>query len=1038
MTLLGFLLLLDSGDKITLKITTLLSIVMFSLLLSEIKPPSSNARPINTVYFMCVMIMSVVSVIVSILVLSLHFRNSKSYTMPLWVRKYICNYLAWLLRKKRPNHDFSWRAIRRRSHNYIHRAGVKYKLDSVMHALDENPDRRFIYVEIGFFRRWWNHQTKDMQNKVKKFVNEGRLEFISGGWCMNDEASTHYSSIIDQHSLGAEFLHEQFGECGRPKIGWQIDPFGHSREQASIFALMGFDGLFLGRIDHEDYTTRFRTKTMEMVWKASSNLDRQSWLFTGVLPNRYVPPDSFCFDQRCSNDPIMDDPHFHDYNVHERVQTFIQAAYDEAQGYATNHIIMTFGGDFHYEIAHEAFKNIDKLIEYVNAEQVNGSIINVFYSTPSCYLYALNKVDRAWTTKTDDFFPYARYSNGYWTGYFTSRATLKRYERHSNNILQATRQLNAFANLNERNNLFVLSDAMGIVQHHDAITGTETEEVAFDYAQRLSNGIGVAENVINKAYSKLLPKDGRSPPASNQFLCQLSNISQCLEIDGQERFTLTLWNPTIHPVVQHARVPVKTDYTIRDPTGQTVLSELIPVSQAIQNIPGRTSITQKQIIFKASLPALGFSTYYFEKKHGEEQKQSKINITYNEACVLQNQNIQVEFDDQGNLHQIFNLNKNISVSFINQGFYWYPGFPGNNSRSKSQASGAYIFRPLTPNALPVSQTRSITCIKTENVQTAIIEFNNWASQELSLYDGGEFVEVEWTVGPIPIDDDIGKEIIIRYDTDIASESKYYTDANGREVLERKRDYRPTWNYTVTETVSGNYYPINSRVWIKEKDRQFTVLTDRSEGGSSIQDGSIEIMVHRRLLYDDQFGVGEPLNETAYGEGLVVRGRHLLIVEPPASSARYHRVGSQRLYMHPIATFSLIEQDYDIYSAAYHQTWSALNDTLPLNVHLLTLDQLGPKDYLVRVEHYFESFEDDTYSQRSTFDLQSLFKSIGTISNTVELTLGANLPLADMKRLNWSTSDNKSSHRTVLTKNSLSNTNIMLIPMQIRTFQVTVV
>ncbi len=53
---------------------------------------------------------------------------------------------------------------------------------------------------------------------------------------MNDEASTHYNSIIDQHSLGAAFLLEQFGECGRPKIGWQIDPFGHSREQASLFA----------------------------------------------------------------------------------------------------------------------------------------------------------------------------------------------------------------------------------------------------------------------------------------------------------------------------------------------------------------------------------------------------------------------------------------------------------------------------------------------------------------------------------------------------------------------------------------------------------------------------------------------------------------------------------------------------------------------------------------------------------------------------------------------------------------------------------
>ena len=113
-------------------------------------------------------------------------------------------------------------------------------------------------------------------------------------------------------------------------------------------------------------------------------------------------------------------------------------------------------------------------------------------------------------------------------------------------------------------------------------------------------------------------------------------------------------------------------------------------------------------------------------------------------------------------------------------------------------------------------------------------------------------------------------------------------------------------------------------------------------------------------------------------------------------------------MHPLATYSLTQQTYADYSAAYRQTWSALTDTLPLNVHLLTLDQLGPKDYLVRVEHYFELNEDDTYSHPVTFDLQSIFKSIGTISNTVELTLGANLPLADLQRLNWITTDEESS------------------------------
>jgi lysosomal alpha-mannosidase len=121
-----------------------------------------------------------------------------------------------------------------------------------------------------------------------------------------------------------------------------------------------------------------------------------------------------------------------------------------------------------------------------------------------------------------------------------------------------------------------------------------------------------------------------------------------------------------------------------------------------------------------------------------------------------------------------------------------------------------------------------TCVKGQTVQSAIIVFNDWASLEISLYDDAKMVEVEWTVGPIPVDDNVGKEIILRYDTDIQSQSKFYTDANGREVLERIRDYRPTWNYTVAEPVSGNYYPVNSRIWIKEQNRQFTVLTGKKK------------------------------------------------------------------------------------------------------------------------------------------------------------------------------------------------------------------
>jgi lysosomal alpha-mannosidase len=75
-------------------------------------------------------------------------------------------------------------------------------------------------------------------------------------------------------SLCYRKLNDTFGKCGQPHIGWQIDPFGHSREMASIFARMGFDGLFLGRLDYQDKLTRFLTKTAEMVWQGSSNLGK--------------------------------------------------------------------------------------------------------------------------------------------------------------------------------------------------------------------------------------------------------------------------------------------------------------------------------------------------------------------------------------------------------------------------------------------------------------------------------------------------------------------------------------------------------------------------------------------------------------------------------------------------------------------------------------------------------------------------------------------------------------------------------------------
>ena len=49
--------------------------------------------------------------------------------------------------------------------------------------------------------------------------------------------------------------------------------------------------------------------------------------------------------------------------------------FHQAKHYKTNNIMMTMGSDFQYENAHEWYKNLDKLIKYVNAVSVENSLL---------------------------------------------------------------------------------------------------------------------------------------------------------------------------------------------------------------------------------------------------------------------------------------------------------------------------------------------------------------------------------------------------------------------------------------------------------------------------------------------------------------------------------------------------------------------------------------------------------------------------------------------------------------------------------------
>lgn len=51
-------------------------------------------------------------------------------------------------------------------------------------------------------------------------------------------------------------------------------------------------------------------------------------------------------------------------------------------------------------------------------------------------------------------------------------------------------------------------------------------------------------------------------------------------------------------------------------------------------------------------------------------------------------------------------------------------------------------------------------------------------------------------------DGIGKEVISKFSTDMETAGTFYTDSNGRQLLKRVRNQRPTWTLDLAEPVAG--------------------------------------------------------------------------------------------------------------------------------------------------------------------------------------------------------------------------------------------
>jgi len=819
----------------------------------------------------------------------------------------------------------------------IYSAGVQYILDSVVRELAMDPAKRFTYVEAGFFYRWWREQTPAIQAAVKTLVAGRQLQFANGGWVMHDEAATTFEDQLDQMAFGHQFLLQTFGIT--PTIGWQIDPFGHSEANADLYAKMGFNGLFFARIDYQDKAKRLNESSCEMIWRPQTGTGAPGEIFTHVLYAHYSFPSGFCWDTRCTDDPVMDDPTLENYNAPLIAQGFAAWVQEMAQSYRTAHLFVCMGDDFTYQNAAMVYKNMDKLIALVNGNATFD--MTLMYSTPEEYLEAVHSLNETWPVKKDDFFPYADWPYAYWTGYFTSRPTLKGMIRTFGSRLRASLDLLSMAFLHNiyppgrfqalRDPLTAFQAPQSVAQHHDAVTGTEKQHVTFDYERMLSSGSLQADTTLFTLVNDQAAADIKAGPYS--FLqCTLANETICPVTErwnssGSGNLLLAVLNPTYHNVTTIVQIPIYTAL-VQVWTVDNQLAEYDVVRNYYT--PG---LSRNNYTVYLRVAAGAMQTVYFLIKSGKSAPLEFQACDRN--CKLSNSVYSLSFIGNylgSSLWEFERLTPSPTLTILNITLAYYIGSTGDSL--SGQCSGAYIFRPdsiLSPVPRKYADFEGLSIVQGTVVDLAILSYGLTAIQVLTVPKSttDSSVQIDHWLNSISLSEYTGKEIVTLYTTSLYNNESFYTDSNGIGMVPRVWNYQPTWelNYT-NEPQSCNYYPVTSCIFFvdQESGRRFSVVTDRSEGGTSTNYGAgsaLELMVHRRLLMDDGRGVGEALDEPdPYDPAAGLRAivRHKLLF---GNSDLEQRI-AEETFWHPTQLFiSPSAQTQFSASAVSAPQWSAL-------------------------------------------------------------------------------------------------------------------
>ncbi|MBO3748482.1 glycoside hydrolase [Streptosporangiaceae bacterium NEAU-GS5] len=412
------------------------------------------------------------------------------------------------------------------------------------------PDYKFVLAEVDYLKPYWDAHPED-RAFLRKLLGEGRIEIMGGTYNEPNTNLTSAESTIRNLVHGIGFQRDILG--GDPRTAWQLDAFGHDPQFPGMAADAGLTSSSWARGPFHQWgpmlgggdPTRMQFPA-EFEWVSPSGRG----VLTHYMPGHYSA--GWWMDQSATLEEA-------EAAVHQWFRALKRVA-------ATRNVLLPVGTD--YSPPNKWIMDIQRSwnARYVSPRFVCG--------LPREFFAAVRAEGPVLTAQTRDM-------NPVYTGKDVSYIDTKQAQRHAEAQLVDAEMFATIAALDKgapypHAALDKAWRQLVYGAHHDAITGSEGDQVYLDLLPGWRETYDLGAGVLTAALERL----------------------------GEDLGGVIVWNPSSWPRTDLARIRLRLDPGIRG------FAENVLLENPARHPDG--SLAEVDLVFLATdVPPLGYRTFHF-------------------------------------------------------------------------------------------------------------------------------------------------------------------------------------------------------------------------------------------------------------------------------------------------------------------------------------------------------------------------------------------------------------------------------------------